>query len=475
MYLCNSGYDSISSQMEFSPCLNAPGDPSAGQTTPTFTNCPSSSQLTAISAGYQTANLFGQNAYTIPIWSGKNQYAYLSNWQRVVLHQGLGLLNYFSSLNAYSPTASVPQTIRQGFKQGTSSLNPYIASTFWDFGIVGNVWDSLNIVNPEGTSQILDWMTVKTSILANSGLSYVPPAGTIATYRFTLRNDIFWQDGKRLTAWDVSFSYQSLKATGSFQGSGLAPMTGVKVLSPTQLDVNVNGNGPFTKLSLTSPTIIPGRYWSGQCQQGVWDGDVALGNVPQSCMTADPNKIQPGFDPLAAGILIGSGPWECKSSTGIIGRGCSSSGSMNPPVGGSYTLTRYGTGTIPGGSLNTFFRSNGNLALWAWTADTGQFSTDFLNFGAVSLCFGQPLGTTGCTHWQQGIGAPGGSSIVGLTQVGIVQRFVGVNWISPYSWAASAPTGITPTAPVLYEGTATLNPASVAGCTNPYPTGGYDC
>jgi hypothetical protein len=27
----------------------------------------------------------------------------------------------------------------------------------------------------------------------------------------------------------------------------------------------------------------------------------------------------------------------------------------------------------------------------------------------------------------------------------------------------------------LYEGTATLNPASVAGCTSPYPTGGYDC
>jgi len=148
---------------------------------------------------------------------------------------------------------------------------------------------------------------------------------------------------------------------------------------------------------------------------------------------------------------------------------------MNPPVGGSYTLARYGAGTTPGGSLNTFFRSNGNLALWTWTSDTGSFGTDFLNFGQVSLCFGKPIGTTGCTHWQQGIGAPSGSSTVGLTQVGIVQRFVGVNWIAPYDWVSSPPVGITTRAPVLHEGTATLNPASLAGCTSPYPTGGYDC
>lgn len=475
MYLCNSNYDTISNQMEFAPCLNAPGDPSTGQITPTFANCPSTTQLTATSAGYQTANLFGQNAYTIPVWSGKNQYGYLSNWQRVVLHQGNGLLNYFSTLNAYSPNPAVPQTIRQGYKQTTRSLNPYIASTFWDFGIMGNIWDTLTTVNPTSNSQLLDWMTIKSSNVANSELSYVPPTGTTSTYRFTLRNDIFWQDGRKLTAWDVSFSYRSLKATGSFQGSGLAPMTGTKVLSPTQVDVNINGNGPFTKLYLTSPTIIPGRYWSGPCQNGIWDSYVAVGNVPDNCMTADQNKIQPTFDPLAAGILVGSGPWACKSSTGTLGRGCSSTGSSNPPVGGSYTLTRFGTGTVPGGSLNTFFRSNGNLALWVWSSDTGVFSTDFLNFGVVSLCFGKPIGTVGCTHWQQGIGSPGGSSIVGLTQVSIVQRFVGVNWVMPYDWVNSAPVGIAPRSPVLYEGTATLNPASVAGCVSSYPTGGYDC
>ena len=475
MYLCSSSYDAFSNQMEFSPCLNAPGDPFPGQITPTFANCPSTAQLTSTSAGYKTADLFGQNAFTIPIWSGQNQYAYLSNWQRVVVHQGNGLLNYFSALDAYSPNPGVAQTIRQGFKQSVSSLNPYIASTFWDFGILGNVYDSLNTVNPADTSQILDWMTIKTATLPNSLLSYTPPAGTTTTFRFTLRNDLFWQDGKKLTAWDVSFSFQSLKAAGSFQSSGLAPMTGVRVLNPTQIDVNVAAIGPFTRLSLTSPTIIPGRYWSGQCSGGIWDLDVAQGNVPANCMTADPNKLQPSFDPLAAGILIGSGPWACKSSTGTLGRGCSSSGSQNVGPGGSFTLTRYGTGTPPGGALNVFFRSSGNLGLWTWTGDTGVFSTDFLTFSSVSACFGQPIGAAGCSRWQQGIGGPTGTGMIGLTQVSIVQRFVGVNWVSPYDWVSSPPAGMVSPAPVLYEGTSTLNPASVAGCTSPYPTGGYDC
>jgi len=480
MYLCSSSYDSISTQMEFSPCLNAPGDPTTGQTTPTFANCQNSSQLTATSAGYKTADLFGQNAYTIPIWSGRNQYGYLSNWQRVVLHQGNGLLNYFAPLNAYSTNPAQPQTIRQGFKQLTQSLNPYIASSFWDFGIISNIWDSLNMVNPEANGQLIDWMTLGTTVIPNQQLGYVPPAGTIATYRFALRSDIYWQDRTRLTAWDVAFTYLTLKATGAFQGAQLAPMTGVKVISSSQIDVNVNGNGPFTRLALTQPTIIPGRYWSNQCPGGIWDGNVAIGNVPDRCMSADPAKIVPGYDPLAAGTLIGSGPWVCKSSSGTIGQGCSTTGSENPPIGDTYSLQRYGVGTTPGGSLNTFFRSSGNLALWIWSQTTGDFGHDFLNFSILSSCYQVSPVPTKCRGWSMGIGNGAGTSgapaLIGSTQVSILSRFAGVNWVSPFDWRALPPQSIGTFPPVLYEGSVTLNPSSVAGCTTSYSSGGgYDC
>jgi hypothetical protein len=318
-------------------------------------------------------------------------------------------------------------------------------------------------------------MTLNSRPLHNFELNYQPPTGTIATYRFSLRGDLFWQDGRRVTAWDVKFSYLSLKATGAFQSTGLAPMTGFKVISTDQFDVNVNSAGPFTELFLTSPTIIPGRYWS-VCAGSIWDADVSTGKVPDNCMTPDPTKITATFDPLANHILIGSGPWECASSTGVVGTGCSSSGNMNPLAGGGFTLQRFGVGTTPGAGISDhYFRSNGNLALWIWSQDNGDFTHDFINFSVVAACYGRPLGTAGCGHFQQGIGANGGPNIVGAVQIAIVSRFIAINWVAPFVWSTAPPAGIVALAPVLHEGSATLNPASLVGCTSPYPTGGYDC
>ena len=59
---------------------------------------------------------------------------------------------------------------------------------------------------------------------------------------------------------------------------------------------------------------------------------------------------------------------------------------------------------------------------------------------------------------------------VGQTQVGIVNRFVGLNWVAPFNWVSNPPLGIIPLVPVLYEGATTLNPSSVTAC----PVG-YDC
>jgi ABC-type transport system substrate-binding protein len=503
MYLCNPNYDSISNQMEFAPCMSAPGDPTPGAPNLTFSNCPSTTQLTATSASYQTQDLFGQNAFTIPIWSQTNQFAYLSNWQRVVLYNGNVFIppgNTVAEFNAYSPNPAVPGTIRQGYSQAARSLNPFIATTNHDLGIIGNVWDSLLHVNPTQPSTTLNWMAVATPQLGLSGLTYTPPPGTVAAFRFTLRNDVFWQTGQKVTAWDLAFSYIALRATGASLGAGLAPVTGVKVLSASQFDIDVSGVGLFTKLYVGSAMVFPGRVWSS-CGTSTWDAgankqDFAAANaaltpcigpnvsssgvVLPSASDVDPSKIVPTYDPIAAGAFVGSGQWMCGSGSSIGGPSCSSSGTQTPPAGGSYNLQRYGLGTMPGASLNTFFRSNGNLALWTWSGNTGNFPSDFLGFSVASLCFGKTPVPTGCAMWSMGIGNPTGSSgspsPIGLTQVSIIQRFVGVNWVAPYDWHTSPPQNIAPFAPVLYEGSVTLNPTTLVGCAVSYNNGGgYDC
>lgn len=506
MYLCSRVYDNISSKMEFAPCLNTAGDPAPGSpNNGPGADCPNTTQLSAISAGVQTEDAYGKGAYSIPVFDRTaDQFGYLSNWQRVINGDGVGIPNYFTWLDAYSSNPAVPGTVRQGFSETTRSLSPYVTETNHDFYIVGNIYDSLMVPNPLSNGQLIDWMATQNAIPL-AGLTYVPPPGTVSSFRFTLRSDMFFQDGRKVTSFDIAFSYLSLMATGAFQSEGLAPITGITILGPSQFDVNVNAVGPFTLNYLTSPRIMPGRYWTNAGASS-WDAEIGTcTSMGAACYpaqytintatptqtvcaltcifpTADMNvnvaQTSPSYDPIANHSLVGSGPFTCGTVTSSGSGVCTPTGKENPPAGSTYTLTRFGKGLSPASSISSiYFRSAGNLALWTWSEDTGDGTHDFLNYSILASCFGTQ--SPNCTHWMMGMGGCGGTltspCAIGLQQVAIVDRFVGLNWVAPYNWQSSPPAGIIPFAPVLYEGGYTMNPTSIAGCSSPFPTGGYDC
>jgi hypothetical protein len=508
MYLCNTTYDSLTSQIESAPCLSVAGDPAVGSTSNISTgHCPgTTSTLSAIAAGFQAEDQFGKNAYTLPIFAANVQFGYLNNgWIRVDTAVNDGLPNYFAWLDAWNPSPAQPGTIRQGFKQTTSSVSPFIDNSPWDQWIVSNVYDSLIVANGYSGGQTIDWMAIAVQQLANGALTYVPPSGTTQTFRFTLRSDMFFQDGRKVSAFDAAFSYLALKATGAYIGSGAAPMTGVTILGPSQFDINVNPIGPLTVLTIATLPILPGAYWTSAGSSAWSSGIIACtstgaacypsqytltgsgtptvacalrcASFPPSLMNVNLQQTGATYDPIVNHTFVGSGPWQCGTVTSSGSGTCTSTGAQNPPVGGSYTLTRFGKGLAPASSVSSiYFRSNGNLAAYLWSQDTGDMTHDFLNFSVVASCFGAPITSSGpCAHFQQGIGANGGPISVGLGQVAVVNRFVGTNWVAPFNWLSSPPVGVIPIPPVLYENTLRLNPASVAGCTNPYPTGGYDC
>ena len=503
VYLCSPSYDSLSSQMETAPCLTALGDPLIGSpsnlpTLPGNGICAGTSQLSATSAGIQAEANFGAGAFTLPVFERTIQFGYLNNgWVRAINDNDVGLPNHFTWLNAWNPTPATAGTLRQGFAESTKSVNPYIASTEHDLYVLQNVYDSLHIANPLNHAQSIDWMTVSTNQLTNSSLTYGAPAHTLITYRFTLRPDMFFQDSRPVTSYDVAFSYLSLVGTGSFFGTGATPITGITILGPTQLDISINSLGPFVLPNLTGLPILPGRYWTNAgnsnwdraitaCTTGLGCANVqytlagATVNCALSCnpaaslMTINPADTAAPFDPIAAHIFVGSGPWTCGTVTGTGSGTCTSTGTENPGVGGNYTLTRFGVGHLPGSNLSdSYFRSSGTLALWIWSQDNGDFTHDFLNFGQVESCYNRPVNLSGsCGHFQQGIGGSvaGAPGPVDIVDVSIVVRFVGVNWVGPFNWQTNPPLGIGSFPPVLYEGTTTLSPASVVGCP-----GGYDC
>jgi hypothetical protein len=502
MYACSSTYDSLSSQMETAPCLAALGDPVNGAssnlpTSPGNGICPGSSQLSAHSAGIQAEANFGASVLTLPIFERTVQFGYLNNgWIRAINNNDVGLPNYFTWLNAYNPTPPLAGTIRQGFSQTTRSVNPYLASTPQDLYVIHNVYDSLYAVNPLDPSQDIDWMTTSTQQLSDSMLTYAPPAGTLTTYRFFLRDDLFFQDGTPVTSYDVAFSYLSMVGTGAFLGTGASMMTGITILNPRQFDISVNSTGPFVLDTLTSVPILPGHIWTNaggaawssavtSCSGNTPCADVqytltgstvkcagACTSFPAALMAFNPGEVTPTYDPIASHTFVGSGPWQCGTVTASGSGTCTSSGSMNPPFSGSYTLTRFGNGLAPASSISgIYFRSAGNLALWIWSQDNGDLTHQFLNVSVIAYCYGMAVNLSDpCGHFQEGIGNPGSGAVVGVTQFSIVARFFGVNWIAPFDWQTNPPLGIAPFPPVLYEGSATLSPASVVGCP-----GGYDC
>jgi len=480
IYLCNPSYDTASSNVEFA----ADGP-------------------TALSAATVAADTFGRAAFSIPVFSRIDQFAYLNGWQGVINGEGSGIPNFFTWLNAYDPTPSTgtngcptssPLCMRQGFSQTTRSLSPYVARTPWDMRFLRNIYDSPLVENPAHNIELLDWMT--------TSHTFAP-----LSMQLNLRHDIFFQDGRQLTGYDVQFSYATLAASGSFLGRALAGTSvTVNPNDKSQVTISFTKSGPFTPYSIGTTPVFPGRYWS-TCSGATWDDDLRqLGMVPNACMTLAPAKAGVSFDPLANQVLVGSGPWECADvlgGSGVVGFGCSDIGTQNPVAGHSYTLTRYGKGQVPGGSaVGQYFRSFGALALYLWTGAIGDTAQDIITSNAIQGCNGPSQGTptlghtSGCGHWQQGIGQPGGLGLITQTQVNIFQRFAHLNWVAPQTWAAppcSAPgvcTGAT-TPPDLmaqfagsitpfFEGPNVLHSAAEKGCTSAYsPTsstsGGFDC
>src|SRR5437773_10324715 len=199
---------------------------------------------------------------------------------------------------------------------------------------------------------------------------YTPPPHTLTTYHFTLRNDVYFQDGRPVTAYDVAFSYLSMVGSGAFLGSGAATMTGITVLGPRAFDIAVSAKGPFEVPNITAIPIVSGRYWTNAGTSS-WDTAIATctGTTPcpkaqyalnvasvicpsasgqpgcgspspsAATMTIDQTTTTAAYHPIAGHTIVAPGPFTFGTVTSSGSGNCSSSGTQNPPIGGCYFLT----------------------------------------------------------------------------------------------------------------------------------------
>jgi hypothetical protein len=178
-------------------------------------------------------------------------------------------------------------------------------------------------------------------------------------------------------------------------------------------------------------------------------------------MTVLKADLSAGFDPIKNHILIGSGPWQC--STGAnLGFACST------PLGTGNHSTSYTLTAFP-----NYFRSSQRLAIYLWS---GESDTNAIGPAtAVGNCFNIAVNLAGpCGHWQQGAGNPGAGTPVSVGTTGNVDIFFNLNWLAPFEWTTSPPTGIAPLPPLLYGPGTTFTP-NPGGNSCTVPNNFYDC
>lgn len=386
-----------------------------------FSTTLAGSSISATSA----LDTFGRNVVTIPVYSPTSRFVYRAGWTGMIDQVGIGPANTWTLLNGRpdgSRPPAIPDTLRWGFKQGTSRLNMFHSQTLWEFFILNAIYDSMLIQNPRNPLQLIDWMTTGHRTFVNpssSELGYNPPAGTETSLRFFLRNNLAWHDGTPFTSDDVKFSILSYRDVPSANlAPSVANVVEVTVLNPTVVDVHLIGVSAFHELNIGLIPIIP---------RHLWDTHGPTVNDPPDGFP-DLEKTALTFDAMESGILVGSGPFKCLDlDSGQPGGSCSQTGIGDKGgqsiVDGRFLLTR----------SDSYMRSLGNFAEFSWADQTNDALVNIVDIAGAALCFDQPA-TGSCAYWERpSVGID--PTRVDIGEIAAVASRFEETYVSPFLWS----------------------------------------
>ena len=337
---------------------------------------------------------------------------------------------YTPSNPKYAPGGGNPDLIRRGWYQGTSFLSPYQVATAFDLELVSLIYESMLQPNPLTggivDGQIVDWQTTSYSSTFNpTEVSCNTLNGCITgttTTLWHLRNDVAFQDGVSLTANDVVYSILSYRDVPSVSFlNTVSPVTSAVAIDPMTVQIKFQGPNPLEVLGLGQLPIVPEHIWEPIC------GPIVNGAIPSGptsqCAT-------PSFDPMAQGIMIGSGPWKCVVPAGFpnaghVGGSCiTSAGSLTGqlmPTGSQISLTR-NTGYMrccPDDPTSNLYKFS-----YADVRNLGR--VDILSIASVASKFGQPD-----PYWVNSNIAPG--TTVNIEDVAVVAFYFGNGITRPFT------------------------------------------
>ncbi len=329
-----------------------------------------------------------RNVMTIPVYSGAGlKYVALNGWNGLVFQFGKGFggdASFWSFLNMrckdgfvpadgrYRPGGGDCSTIRRGFSQEVHKLNPFQATSAWDLEVLHGIYDSMLRVNPLTGGlgqQAIDWMTVRHTSSYDATVN-------VTTQVWTLRNDLQWHDGVPVTASDVAYTilaHRDVSCLGLLLPC-ISPVLGASAVDSRTVQVKLSGRSFFDELDIGTLPILPKHVWAPVC------GDPASASSP----CADP-----AFDPMSAGMMVGSGPFACVNvQTGQAGGTCTQTATGAP---GTQDVTANGKIILT--SFDGYSRGRPGLAdssihKFSWADANNDGLVNILDIAGVALQFG---------------------------------------------------------------------------------------
>ena len=369
---------------------------------------------------------------------------------------GVGYPNFYTILNAhqdpsYTPANPIynfgggdPTTLRYGQIFTPYELNIFNAQTPGEFNVLNEVYDTLFNNSPLQPSNIFCWMCT----------SYAQSVDSSGNEHFLveLRQNLRWQDGVPVDAYDVKFSFLNFRDTPtSTAGGNLFALSNIRVLDKNHLDIVWSGKNISYPVFMEE-FVIPRHLWE-------LPGDQTYGDVGR----VDPAKLNPSYDPLSVGTLIGSGPFMCRSlfpeDLGRLGTGCAknadgSRATQTIDMNGSLTLVAYDR-TRETENTDPFlqYMRSYNTA-WGTGTGTSAFSGQFQEFrwadqnkdaqvtisdlAGVASCFGASGPTSSCSstaynYWLRSAFHPNSPTTIS-SEVAIVASHLDDTYVYPYQW-----------------------------------------
>ncbi|MEM2703266.1 MAG: ABC transporter substrate-binding protein [Candidatus Bathyarchaeia archaeon] len=208
------------------------------------------------------------------------------NWPGYGVDNGYTFLNMHTNVSEWMPGG----VIRYGFKTtDIRQFNPVYSEWLWDNTVLDLIgYESLLARNPY-TLEFIPWVAKTFTVSTYNHPIY----GECTKVVFTLRNDVYFQDGRKLTIGDIYFTF--VEIDDILESRGLAPpwwisnvqnILSFSILDPMNFEVLLDVKSIYAVGWVGGNRILPEHIWRPLCETG------------------DPSGFAP--DPN----LIGSGPWR---------------------------------------------------------------------------------------------------------------------------------------------------------------------